>query len=109
MQFKKLVAAVALAIAGIAGSATAANAAPISAAGPSASILTVSAAATVQRYRQDDRRWDRGRHRGWDRGRSNRRNYNRGRYYNNGRHYNRGRVCRTQWRHHRRVTVCYRR
>ena len=51
--------------------------------------------------RRDDRRYDRsdyrdqGRHYGWDRGR----------HHGWNRH---GRDCRTTWRYHRRVTVCYR-
>lgn len=103
MHIKKLIAAAALAVAGIAGSATAANAAPI-ATHAGASTLTVSVAASAQRWgedgrrydRRDQRRYDRGHHRGWDRGRDNRRHYGR-------------RICRTEWRHHRRATVCYRR
>lgn len=101
MHFKKLIAAAALAVAGIAGSATAANAAPIAATSASASVLTVSFAASAQdrRYRDNDRRWDRGHRRGWDRGR-----------YNRGRGYNRGRVCWTEYRRYQgRVTVCRRR
>ncbi|MBX3564902.1 MAG: hypothetical protein KF730_10040 [Sphingomonas sp.] len=95
MSFKKLIAAAALAVAGIAGSAGTANAAPVAPAHAGASALTMSLAASPQRWDRHNR-YDRGRHHGWDR-----RHYNR-------RHYNR-RVCRTEWRHHRRVTVCYRR
>jgi hypothetical protein len=71
---------------------------------PTTSVIALAAAAPAAqdwRYRDRDRRhwnrdrrhWDRGRHRGWDRGR-----YHRGNRY-----------CRTEWRHHRRVQVCYRR
>lgn len=103
MSFKKLIAAAALAIAGIAGSATVANAAPVTATSASASVLTVSLASTAQRWGdRDDRRYDRGRRNGYDRGR-----YNRGRHYNRG---NRGRTCWKEWRRHQgRVTVCSRR
>ena len=103
MTFKKLIAAAALAVAGIAGSATAANAAPI-ATHASASTLTMSVSASAQRwghrddrgYGRDNRRFDRGHRRGWERSRHSRRHYGR-------------QVCRTQWRHHRPVRVCYRR
>jgi hypothetical protein len=96
MTFKKLIAAAALAVAGIAGSATTATAAPV-ATHSGASTLTVSLAASAQRWgHRDDRRYNRGHHRGWDRGRHGRRHYGR-------------LVCRTKWRHHRPVRVCYRR
>ena len=59
-----------------------------------------------QRYdRHDDRRDDRGYDRRDDRG------YDRRDYREHGRHYGwngHQRRCTTQWRHHRRVTVCYR-
>jgi Ni/Co efflux regulator RcnB len=50
-----------------------------------------------QRYERHDRndrhnRWDRGHNRGWDHNRSYR-----------GRHH---RNCWSEWRHHRRVTIC---
>ncbi|RYE02786.1 MAG: hypothetical protein EOP61_07250 [Sphingomonadales bacterium] len=96
MSFKKLIAAAAFAVAGMAASVPAANAAPV-ATHSGASTLTVSLAASAQRWgHRDERRYDRGHRRGWDRGRYNRRHYGR-------------RVCRTEWRHHRRVQVCYRR
>jgi len=74
----------------------------IAAAGLTVAAVTMSASADAQSYRHRtssyeqryDRhdRWDRGHHRGpqlgWNR--HNRRN------------------CHTSWRHHRRVTVCYR-
>ena len=98
MNLAKLIAAAALATVGVASAATpAAAAAPLS----GTSLIAVTAAAPAAqdwRYRDRDR-WDRGRHRGWDRGR----HYGRSRYYRGHRY------CRTEWRHHRRVTVCYRR
>lgn len=64
-----------------------------------------STAATAQDYRGDrgyDHRGDRGYdHRG-DRGDRNWRNHGRGR----GPGWNNHRRCYTEWRHHRRVTVC---
>lgn len=89
----------------------------IAAAGIAVATIAATAPAEAQRYRGDrheqrydrhdrhdryDRhdRWDRGHHRGWDRGRHrgwDRRAYYRGRYY---------RSCWTEWRHHRRVTIC---
>ena len=69
-----------------------------------AGLGVTSTAASAQEYRGDrgydhrgDRRYDRG-------------DYRRD-YRNHGRHYgwnNHQRHCRTDWRHHRRVTVCYR-
>lgn len=103
MSFKKLIAAAALAVAGMAATAPAASAAPI-AAPAGASTLAVSFDAGAQRWGdRDGRRWDRG-HRRYDRG--HRRGWDRGRY--NRRHYGR-RVCRTEWRHGRRAQVCFRR
>lgn len=76
----------------------------IAAAGLTVAAVTMSTGASAQDYRhggydrgdRGDRhdRWDRGHHRGWD----------------NGRHHgwNNHRVCRTEWRHHHRVRVCYR-
>ncbi|MDF0487173.1 hypothetical protein PX554_03445 [Sphingomonas sp. H39-1-10] len=87
--------------------------------------LGVSTGASAQDYRRDhhgyDRRDYRGDHRGWrgDRHdwRGDRRGYygpHRGYYgphrgYGYGNGWGRGgRDCRVTWRHHRRVTVCYR-
>jgi len=80
----------------------------IAAAGIAVASIAAAAPADAQRYdgnryeqrhdRQD--RWDRGHHRGWDRG--HHRGWDR-RYYNRGRHH---RSCWTEWRHHRRVTIC---
>ena len=80
----------------------------IAAAGLTVAAVTMSTSADAQnwrnrgsgydqRYDRHDRhdRWDRGHHRGWDNGR----------HYGWNRHQ---RDCRTFWRHHRRVTVCYR-
>lgn len=77
----------------------------IAAAGLAAAAVTMSTSANAQDYGRHrgwdnhDRGYDRGDHRGWDRGRHH--------GWNNrwNRHH---RVCRTEWRHHRRVTVCYR-
>lgn len=63
--------------------------------------LGVSTAASAQDYRGDGPRYD---HRYDDRG--DRRDWrDRGHYYGGDRHRPR---CHTEWRHHRRVTVCYR-
>jgi hypothetical protein len=69
----------------------------IAAAGLAAVALTGATAANAQTYRHDrghhETRWDRhdrGRHIGWNRG------------HRWGGH----RVCRTEWRHHHRVTIC---
>ena len=92
--------------------------------------LGITTSASAQDYRRDHRGYDRrddhrdyrGDHRGFrgDRGNwhGDRRGYygpNRG-YYGHNRGYGYGngwgrggRDCRTTWRHHRRVTVCYRR
>lgn len=71
----------------------------IAAAGLTVAAVTMSTSASAQDWRHNrgnDRHhgWDRGNHRGWD----------------NGRHHgwNNHRVCRTEWRHHHRVRVCYR-
>jgi len=80
----------------------------------------ISTEATAQRYDNHhgnyDRRDGRGDHRDWRDGR--RGNYGHDRGYGYGRGYGRGygyhggwrggRDCRTTWRYHRRVTVCYR-
>ena len=73
-----------------------------------AGLGVTSTAASAQDYRgdrgydhRDDRRYD---HR-------DDRRYDRRDYRDHGRHYgwnNHQRRCHTEWRHHRRVTVCYR-
>ncbi|MET0307531.1 MAG: hypothetical protein ABW023_02390 [Sphingomonas sp.] len=81
----------------------------MAAAGIAFATVAAAAPADAQRYRGDryeqrhDRhdRWDRGHHRGWDRGYH--RGWDRGRSYYRGRYH---RNCWTEWRHHRRVTVC---
>lgn len=106
MKFAKIIAAAALAFAGVAAGAAPAAAAPITAGSASAStFMAVSAVSNIQRYRdgnrwgRDDRRWDRrDRRRGWDR-----RRYNRSRYYRS------HRPCWNEWRRGRPVTVCARR
>jgi hypothetical protein len=85
--------------------------------------LGVSTGADAQGYDRGHRNYDRhdnrGDHRDWRDGRrggyGHDRGYNghdRGRGYGYGggygRGYGHGRDCRTTWRHHRRVTVCYR-
>ncbi len=69
-----------------------------------AGLGVTSTAASAQDYRGD-----RGHGQRYDR----RDDRNHGRHYrgDRGRHYgwnNHGRNCRVEWRHHRRVTVCYR-
>lgn len=84
----------------------------IAAAGLAIATLTAAAPADAQRgrdgYRGDryEQRYDR-HDRHWNRDRDWRgdRRWNSRRYYRSNR-YHRG--CRTFWRHHRRVTVCYR-
>lgn len=101
MKIAKLIAAAALAFAGIAGTATVATAAPVSHA-PAYAVAPLAAPVAQdrryrdgQRYERNDRRVDR-RGRGWERNRySNRRGYRGNR-----------RICRTEYRHHRRVTIC---
>lgn len=101
MNLAKLIAAAALATVGAASAVTPAAAAPAT------SVITLAAAAPAaqdwryrDRYDRHDRydRYDRGRHYGWDNG---------GRYGRD--RYRSHRFCRTEWRHHHRVTVCYRR
>lgn len=102
MPFTKLIAAASLAFVGVASATTPAAAAPAAA---SATLMVASAAAPAAqdwRYRHHDRRWDRGRHRGWDR-----RYYDR-RYYHRRYHHSR-RICWREWRFGHRVTVCRRR
>lgn len=76
--------------------------------------LGISTAASAQDYRQDgrydrhdDRRYDNGGDRRDDRRdyRDDRRHYDNGTRYGGNRH---ARRCHTEYRHHRRVTVCYR-
>lgn len=74
----------------------------IAAAGLTVAAVTMSTSASAQDWRHDrgdHRGWDRGHHRGWDRG------YGWNRHHGWDRHH---RVCRTEWRHHHRITVCYR-
>lgn len=83
----------------------------VAAAGLALATVVSVAPAQAQNYRHDrgdryeqrhDRqdRWDRGRHRGSDRGYH--RGWDRGHHYH-GRHH---RNCWSEWRHHRRVTIC---
>jgi Spy/CpxP family protein refolding chaperone len=64
----------------------------IAAAGLTVAAVTMSTSADAQSWRHDrghHSSWDRGHHRGWDN------------------HHNRHhRYCRTEWRHHHRVTIC---
>ena len=78
--------------------------------------LGVSTSASAQYYggrgdtydHRDDRRYDR--RDDWRDGRRDWRGDHRGYGYDRGRRYGWGnnRRCHTEWRHHRRVTVCYR-
>lgn len=79
------------------------------AAGLLLSGLGVSSAASAQDHRDDryEQRGDRGRDRHDHRG-DDRRHYGWERGDRHGWNGPRGRHCRTEWRHHRRVTVCYR-
>jgi hypothetical protein len=102
MTFGKIIAAVALAFAGIAGTSTVASANTVT-----VNTSMAAASASVQRhYRDDHRRWDRGDRRRWDRRhRYHRPAYNRGRYYRGGPRQ----ICRTEWRRGHRVRICRRR
>jgi hypothetical protein len=108
MRIAKIIAAAVLAFTGIAGTTTAASAAPITVVGASAAVQDYGYGDRYERryredrrYRGDRNRWDR-RDRHWDRGRG----YDRGRYY---RGHRARRVCWNEWRRGHRVTVCRRR
>lgn len=71
----------------------------IAAAGLSIAAVVGATGASAQDWRHHngnryEQRYDRGRHHGWDRGRH---------YGWNNRHH---RHCWTEWRHHRRITIC---
>ncbi|MDO7842822.1 hypothetical protein [Sphingomonas immobilis] len=74
--------------------------------------LGISTSASAQYYggrgynydHRDDRRYDRYDRRDWRDGRRGYYGYDRGRRYG----WGNNRRCHTEWRHHRRVTVCYR-
>ena len=107
MRIAKIIAAAALAFAGIAG--TTASAAPVTVISASAAVQDYGYRDS-QRYRGDRDRWERRdrwdrrdrRDRNWDRGRG----YDRGRYYRGHRSH---RACWNEWRRGHRVTVCRRR
>jgi len=75
----------------------------IAAAGLSIAAVVGATSANAQDWRHHggdrdrgryEHRWDRGHHYGWDRGR----HYGWNRYHH--------RHCFTEWRHHRRITIC---
>jgi Spy/CpxP family protein refolding chaperone len=65
----------------------------IAAAGLTVAAVTMSTSADAQSWRHD-----RGHHSSWNNG------YHHG--WNNHRGWNHHRYCRTEWRHHHRVTIC---
>ena len=78
-----------------------------------AGLMVAGLGVTATAASAQDYRGDRGHGPRYDRRDDRRDDRNHGRLYrgDRGRHYgwnNRGRNCRVEWRHHRRVTVCYR-